>query len=91
MSKQKISISIRDTMVYEFVREMAQRENVSAYVCDLIRRDMERPSEEDLDKKVEEIVRRLLEDTDGITLSSHDHSKKNSLSDEDKELLKSLF
>lgn len=91
MSKRKISISIRDPAVYEFVRGMAKRENVSAYVCDLIRRDMERPNEEDLDQKVEEIVRRLLQNTDAITLSPSNQLNKHSLSDEDRELLKSLF
>ena len=91
MSKQKISISIRDTAIYEFVKAKAERENVSAYVCGLIRRDMERPSEEDLDKRVEEIVKRLMENANGITPSPNNQPKKNSLTDEDKELLKSLF
>ncbi|GMA64197.1 hypothetical protein NZD89_02430 [Alicyclobacillus fastidiosus] len=90
MSKRKISISFRDPAVYEFVMEKANT-GISAYVCDLIRRDMNRPKEEDLDKKVEEIVRRLLQNADGITLSPNNQPKKNSLSDEDRELLKSLF
>ena len=90
MSKRKISISIRDPVVYEFVREKANT-GISSYVCDLIRRDMNRPKDEDLDKKVEEIVRRLLQNADGIVFESPDHSKKDSLSDEDRELLKSLF
>ncbi|KPV44077.1 hypothetical protein [Alicyclobacillus ferrooxydans] len=91
MSKQKISISIRDPAIYEFVKAKAERENVSAYVCDLIRRNMEQPSEEDLDKKVEEIVRRLLQNTDAVTFSPSNQPNKNSLTDEDRELLKSLF
>lgn len=90
MSKRKISISFRDPVMYEFVRTKAKT-GISAFVCELIRRDMDRPNEEDLDKKVEEIVRRLLQNTDGITLSSNDKPKKNPLSDEDRELLKSLF
>ena len=90
MSKRKISISIRDPVLFEFVRAKANT-GISAYVCDLIRQDMECPKEEDLDKKVEEIVRRLLQNTDGIGLSSLDHAKRDTLSVEDRELLKSLF
>lgn len=90
MSKRKISISIRDPVVYEFVRAKAST-GISAYVCDLIRRDMNRPKDEDLDKKVEEIVRRLLKNANGITLQSRDSPRKDSLSHEDRELLKSLF
>ncbi|WP_067625043.1 hypothetical protein [Alicyclobacillus acidiphilus] len=90
MSKRKISISIRDPVVYEFLREKAQRDNISAYVCGLIRDDMMK-NHEDLDERIESVVRRLLKNTDGITLQSRDHPKKDSLSDEDRELLKSLF
>ena len=90
MSKRKISISIRDPVLFEFVRAKANT-GISAYVCDLIRQDMECPKEEDLDKKVEEIVRRLLQNTDAITLPQFDYPKHDSLSNEDRELLKSLF
>ena len=90
MSKRKISISIRDPVLFEFVRAKANT-GISAYVCDLIRQDMECPKEEDLDKKVEEIVRRLLQNTNGIGLPSLDQAKRDTLSVEDRELLKSLF
>lgn len=76
--------------MYEFVRAK-ESTGISAYVCELIRQDMNRPTNEDLDSKVEEIVRRLLQNADGIVLQSSNHSKKDSLSDEDRELLKSLF
>ncbi|EPZ51621.1 hypothetical protein [Alicyclobacillus acidoterrestris] len=90
MSKRKISISVRDPAVYKYLREKAQRDNISAYVCGLIRNDMIN-NHEDLDERIEAVVRRLLGNPNGITLQSRDHPKKDSLSDEDRELLKSLF
>lgn len=90
MSKHKISISIRDPAVYEYLRAQGVKGSVSAFVCELIRRDMEHPKGADLDKRVEEIVRRLLQNTDGMELHRPNQSKE-VLSDEDKELLKSLF
>ena len=90
MSKRKISISIRDPIVYEYLRAQGEKGSISAYVCNLIRCDMEQPSEEDLYRKVEEIVRRLLQNTDAIEFRSPSQAS-NSLSNEDRELLKSLF
>ena len=89
---RKISISFRDSSlhIYEFLKT---KPNISAFVCELVENYMKSPeNQSDLEAKVEEIVRRLLQNTDQLNISLPNPSTAPStLSADDKKLIDSLF
>lgn len=92
MSNLKISISFKDSSlhIYEFLKT---KPNISAFVCELVEAYMKNPENHaDLETKVEEIVRRLLQNPDKLNTSMPNPSTApNTLSADDKALLDSLF
>ncbi|KAF0993982.1 hypothetical protein [Geobacillus sp. TFV-3] len=95
MAKRKISISFKEKYedVYLYLMEMKKRkENISEYICRLIKADMEGTS------NWQEEVRKIVIDTlqsNNFPLKNNHHSSPhqidNRLSDEDIELINNLF
>lgn len=89
MSAHKISVSFKQNYidVYEFLKT---KDNVSHYLCKLVEADMKKEQNScSLDSKVEEILHRLLQNSnllqEGVKITG------NSLSSEDKDLINQLF
>jgi predicted CopG family antitoxin len=94
MAKRKISISFKEKYedVYLYLIEMKKRkENISEYICRLIKADMEGTS------NWQEEVRKIVIDTlqsNNFPLNNHrssSHKINTPLSDEDIELINNLF
>lgn len=94
MAKRKISISFREKYedVYLYLIEMKKRkENISEYICRLIKADMEETS--NWQEKVRKIVIDTLQ-SNNFPLNNHhssSHQINNPLSNEDIELINNLF
>ncbi len=95
MSNPKISISFskKHLHVYEY---LMGKENISAYLNHLIQADMDKQQQEEADweMKVEEVVVKVLSRLDPKVMSEVtkvEAEKTEAMSQEDKELLNSLF
>ena len=89
---RKISISFKDSSlhIFEFLKT---KPNISAFVCELVENYMKSPeNQDDLEAKVEEIVKKLLQNPDQLNIPISNHSPTpDTLSADDKKLIDSLF
>ena len=91
--KISISFSKESLHLYEYLRG---KDNISAYVLQLIQADIKQKQEEEADweKKVEKVVIRVLSRLDPATLTGlrqKEMEKVEAMSHEDRDLLNSLF
>ena len=85
------SILLRKSLhIYEFLKT---KPNISAFVSELVEAYMKSPENHaDLETKVEEIIRKLLQNPDKLNISmSNPPTSPNTLSADDKKLIDSLF
>jgi hypothetical protein len=76
--------------MYEFLKT---KPNISAFVCELVEKYMKSPENQgDLEAKIEEVVRKLLQNPDQLNIPISNHSPTpDTLSADDKKLIDSLF
>lgn len=88
--KKKISISFSEkyTNIYEYLKT---KDNISSYICELIKKDLDGPNEDEiLVAKIEEVVERMLKDKK-FTISNEDVEDINQPSEEDVAVILGLF
>lgn len=97
MAKNKISVSFSEKYLhlYNFLKN---KDNVSAYICELIEKDLEKPHTDDeiLEAKIEQIVERILRDkqihyTSSNGTPENNQTDPNMPSSEDVETILGLF
>jgi len=92
MDKHKISISFKaDRLhIYNYLKNTdGIKDNISAYICNLIEQDMLNSSSTTLEQQVRELVSQLLNNY--VPNQSHIKPANNTLNDEDIDLINSLF
>lgn len=90
--KKKISISFSEkyTDIYAYLKT---KDNISSYICELIKKDIDSPNEDDvLTAKIEEVVERILKDKK-FTYQDYpsEEEENSSLSNEDVDVILGLF
>jgi hypothetical protein len=96
MKTKKLSISFSEHYndVYEFLKT---KHNVSLYICELIREEINNKNNtnQELEAKIEELIKKVLKENncsfDGNSQNTTTKNIINSLSDDDKGLIKDLF
>lgn len=95
MDKHKISISFKaDRMhIYNYLKTTDSiKDNISAYICNLIEKDIQSVNNKSIEEQVRNLVQQLIGAyaTDS-TLFSRQSQSVEVLTDEDKDLINNLF
>lgn len=89
-ARYTISIPEKDTELIRFIEDKTKQSNLSAYIRDLLRKDMENYNEENLEQIYEYIIKRMREDRLTI-IADNPATEKNFISEEDKDTILNLF
>lgn len=92
MKTKKLSISFCEHYndVYEFLKT---KPNISLYICELVIAEMnnKNTTNAELESKIEELIKKVLKENNYCSQATTTNDIINSLSDNDKSLIKDLF
>lgn len=92
--KLSISFSSHSTDIYHYLKT---KENISTFICQLVRAEMTTKDtiSPDMEAKIEAVIKKVLSENQYLTVNTSQNNTSeniiNSLSEDDKSLIKDLF